>query len=68
MVSSSSKSHRSHLKSIMHWFPRCIFMLHFDLEKAKSTCSNLVAKGWSWDLGQNLSNCQATRQAENIES
>ena len=36
LVSSSNKSHHSHLKSIMHSFPRCIFMLHFDLEKTKS--------------------------------
>ena len=42
-------------------------MLDFDLEKTKSTCYNLVAKGWDWDLGQNLSNCQATRQAEIFE-
>ena len=47
---------------------RCIFMLHFDLEKTKSTCRNLAAKGWGWDLGQELSNCQATRQVENFES
>ena len=68
LVSSSSKWHHSHLKSIMHWFPRCTFMLHFHLEKTKSTCCNLVAKGWGWNAGQNLSNCQATRQAENFES
>ena len=43
-------------------------MLHFDLEKTKSTCCNLVAKGRDWDLGQNLNNCQATRQAENFET
>ena len=43
-------------------------MPHFDPEKTKSTCCNLVAKGWRWDLGQNLSNYQATRQAENFES
>ena len=30
---------------IMHSFPRCIFILHFDLEKTRSTCCNLVAKG-----------------------
>ena len=43
-------------------------MLHFDLENTKSTCCNLIAKNWGWDLGQNLSNCQATRQDENFES
>ena len=42
-------------------------MLHFDLEKTKSTCCNLVAKGWGWDLGQNPSKYQATRQTENFE-
>ena len=68
LVSSSSKLHHSHLKSIMRWFSRCIFMLHFDLEKTKSTCRNLAAKGWGWDLGQELSNYQATRQVENFES
>ena len=26
-----------------------------------------VAKGWGWDFGQNLSNCQAIDQAENLE-
>ena len=31
------------MKSIIHSFPRYIFMLHFDLEKTKSTCCNLVA-------------------------
>ena len=29
--------------------------------------SNRVAKGWGWDFGQNLSNCQATDQVENLE-
>ena len=43
-------------------------MLHFDLEMTENTSCNLVAKGWVWDLGQNLSNCQATRQAKNFES
>ena len=43
-------------------------MLHFDLDKTKSTCSNLVAKGWRWNLDQNLTKCQATRQAENFDS
>ena len=43
-------------------------MLHFDLEKTKSNCCSLVAKGWVWDLGQNLSNYQATSMAENFES
>ena len=67
LVSSSRKSHHSHLKSIMNWFPPCIFMLHFDLGKTKSTCCNLLGKGWGWNLGQNLSNYQATRQAENFK-
>ena len=56
LVSNSKKSHHSHLKSIMHSFPRCTFMIHFDLEKTKIACCILVAKGWGWDLGQNLSN------------
>ena len=55
MVSSSNKPHHFHLKSIMHSFPRCIFMLHFGLEKTKSTYCNLLAKGWDEDLCQNLS-------------
>ena len=46
----------------MHSFPPCIFMLHFDLEKTKSTCCNLAAK-----QAQNLSNCQAIRQAESFK-
>ena len=29
--------------------------------------SNRAAKGWGWEFGQNLSNCQATDQAENLE-
>ena len=33
LVSSSTKLHHSHLKSIMHSRGPCIFMLHFDLEK-----------------------------------
>ena len=43
-------------------------MLHFDLEKTKSTFCNLVAKGWDIDSGKNLNNCQTNRQAENFES
>ena len=43
-------------------------MFLFDLEKTKSTCCDLVAKPWDWDLGQNLSNFEATRQPENVES
>ena len=57
LASTSNKSHHSHLKSIMHWFSRCVFMLHFDPENTKKTCCNLVAKGQGWDLGQKLSNC-----------
>ena len=33
LVSSSDKLHHSHLKSIMHSYQCCIFMLHIDLEK-----------------------------------
>ena len=68
LLPNSNMLHHSHLKNIMHSLPRCIFMLHVDLEKIKSTCRNLVAKGWDWDLGQNLSNCWATSLAENLES
>ena len=42
-------------------------MLHFDLEKAKDACFNLVAQGWGREFGQKLSNCQATSQSENLE-
>ena len=49
-------------KSSKNTCERVSFCLtHFSLQ------SNRVAKGWGWDFGQNLSNCQATDQAENLE-
>ena len=45
LVSSSNRSSHLNLKSMMRSFPRCIFMIHFDLEKTKSTCCNLITKG-----------------------
>ena len=40
---------------------------HSILPYALFLINNRVAKGWGWDFGQNLSNCQATDQAENLE-
>ena len=48
------------LKNTCERVPFCL--THFFL------ISNRVAKGWDWDFGQNLSNCHATDQAENLES
>ena len=50
-------------KSMKNTFESVPFCLtHFFL------ISNRVAKSWDWGFGQNLSNGQATDQAENLKS
>ena len=49
LAKSSSKLHHSHLKSIIHWFPHCIFMLHFDLKKDQKYMLQLSCEGLKYN-------------------